>query len=127
MNRRLPAAALLAFCFFSLQPPFVHVARAQWASNASGDLFGENRGDFILFQFLPTDSAALYLMYVGYSSNGPWSVFGADDTAAGGARMHITPEARTTDLCYKVEAKDLTGTVIKTYEPICVPKYAVQQ
>jgi hypothetical protein len=30
-------------------------------------------------------------------------------------------------LCYKVEAQNATGTVIKTYEPICVPKYAEQQ
>jgi hypothetical protein len=123
MNPRLLPAALLVFCFFSLVSPFVRESHAQWASNASGDLFGENRGDFILFQFLPTDSAALYIMYVGYSLNGPWSVFGADDTAAGGGRMHMTPEARTKILCYEVEAKDAKGAVIKTYEPICVPKY----
>jgi hypothetical protein len=125
MNPRLPAAVLLVFCFFSLVSPFVRESNAQWASSSSRDFGGENRGDFIMLQWDPTDSAAWYFVYVAYSSNGPWSLlFETDNTPGGGAKVHMTPDARTRDLCYKVDAKDATGTVIKTYEPICVPKYA---
>jgi hypothetical protein len=116
---------LVLLCLLSLELRFVPAAHAQWATNTSHDLFGENWGDFILLQFDPTDSATWYEGYVGYSSTGPWSLlFEDDDPQQGGAKVHMTPEARTTDLCYKVEAQDAAGAVIKTYEPICVPKYA---
>ncbi len=37
--------------------------------------------------------------------------------------MDVTPDARLKDLCYKVEAIDVKGNVIRRYEPVCVPKF----
>ena len=40
-----------------------------------------------------------------------------------GAKVDYTPDARLMDVCYRVEATDATGVVIRVYGPICVPKY----
>jgi hypothetical protein len=45
----------------------------------------------------------------------------------GGAKVDRTPEARLKDLCYRVEATDESGAVIRVYQPICVPKYTGKQ
>ena len=34
------------------------------------------------------------------------------------------PDAEKVDLCYRVDAISATGTVIRAYEPMYVPKYA---
>jgi hypothetical protein len=100
MNPRLLPAALLVFCFLSLQPPFVRESRAQWASSSSRDFGDENRGDFIMLQWDPTDSAAWYFVYVAYSSNGPWSLlFEISDTSRFEA-IFDTPRVGISGYCF---------------------------
>ena len=36
-------------------------------------------------------------------------------------------EVQTKDLCYKIEALDSNGRVIRQYEPICVPKWQKEE
>ncbi|HEX9271073.1 MAG TPA: hypothetical protein VGA01_02545 [Candidatus Binatia bacterium] len=40
-----------------------------------------------------------------------------------GSKIDQTPDARKTDLCYKVEAINTLGQVIRIYQPMCVPKF----
>ncbi len=97
------------------------------AQNAQGDLDGENWGDKIVFNWLEEDGATEYIIYRSTSFNGPWAELDRlDDRAAktGGSKVDVTPDARLKDLCYKIEAIDAKGKVIRTYEPMCVPKFA---
>lgn len=101
--------------------------KTQWASNAQGDLFGENLGDGIVLDWDLHDGATEYKVYRSTSLAGPWEqVLRTRQVAAstGGAREDLTPDASLMDLCYKVEALDAAGAVIRTYEPICIPKFA---
>jgi hypothetical protein len=123
MKRQILSAFVFVLCFMSAQFGFVPLSDAQSAINPQKDLFGENMGDFIMMQWSAQNGAAEYFVYTSTSSEGPWALlFGVSDMS-GGAKVHRTPEARLVDLCYKVEATDATGVVIRAYQPICVPKY----
>jgi len=124
MKKRFLLAVSLATCFLSVQLGFVRHGDAQWSSNSARDLFGENMGDSITIQWTTQEGAAQYFVYQSTSSAGPWTVSFSVSDMRGGAKVIYTPDARLMDLCYKVEATDATGAVIKVYEPICVPKYA---
>ena len=123
MIRRLLLAGVLAVCSLSVQFGFVGDIDAQWASNPSRDLFGENMGDFIMIQWSGHQGAALYNMYGSTSPDGPWTLLLSTPDMRGGAKVDRTPDARLMDLCYKVEATNASGAVIRVYQPICVPKY----
>ncbi len=107
----------------------VEVSQAQpfpSAQNAQGDLWGENWGDKIVFNWVEEDGVTEYIIYRSTSFNGPWAeIDRLDDRAAktGGSKGDDTPDARLKDLCYKVEAINAKGNVIKRYEPICIPKF----
>ena len=112
MGRRVLVASLFAISFLGVQFGLVGVGSGQWAANTSNDLFGENRGDFIMLQWTRQNSAEQYLVYTAGSSDGPWEqLFGVSDMS-GGAKIHRTPKARVRDVCYKVEAQDASGMVI---------------
>jgi hypothetical protein len=100
--------------------------KTQWASNAQGTLYGENLGESIILRWAFKDSATEYIVYRATSLTGPWEVNGRVSQAAvrsGGATEELTSDARSMDLCYKVEAVNAKGLVIEFYEPICVPKF----
>ena len=124
MKKHLLSLIALMFAFVSIQIGFALTASAQWASNASGDLFGENMGNFIMIQWEAQYRAARYLMYGATALSGPWTLLLTTPDMKGGAKIDQTPDARLVDLCYKVEATVENGTVIRVYQPICVPKYA---
>jgi hypothetical protein len=126
MRRQLARTTVLLFCllsaFFAAAP-----ARAQGASNGPDDLTGENMGDAIYLWWSNVATATRYVLYRSTSENGPWQQLGtidSDISRTGGPKVDRTTDARLMTLCYKVEAQNAAGTVIKTYEPICVPKYA---
>jgi hypothetical protein len=121
MNIQSILSLLIAAILFALIPQ--SVANAQWASNASRDLFGENLGDFIILQWTGENAAADYVVYEADSRNGPWIVSFSVADMRGGAKVVRTPDARVKDLCFKVEATDATKKVIRIYQPICVPKF----
>jgi hypothetical protein len=101
-------------------------AYSQAVRNSQKSLYGENMGDFIILQWEINDNATEYFMYRSTTANGPWEQVGKFSQGAartGGAKVDYTPDARLMDLCYKVEALDITSTVIEFYEPICVPKF----
>jgi hypothetical protein len=123
MTKQLIVLVLLLLSFLILQITFVGDINAQWASTPSGDFGAVNHGDLIALQWDSEDAATQYFVYLASSSSGPWTLLFSVNDNTGGAKIHRTPDARTMDLCYKLEAKDATDTVIKTYEPICVPKY----
>ncbi len=94
--------------------------------NPQGDLWGGNMGDQILFNWVEKDGATEYIIYRSTSTNGSWEELSRinDDAArTSGGKVDVTPDARVKDLCYKVEAINDKGNVIKKYEPICVPKF----
>ena len=117
--------------FLIVQPSFitVHVSQAQpfpSAQNTRGDLWGENWGDQIVFNWVEADGATEYIVYRFTSLAGPWQELArVREVAArtGGSKVDVTPDASLMDLCYKVEALDAKGNVIRKYEPICVPKF----
>jgi len=100
-----------------------YVPPEPWTTNEAESLGGLNHGNYISLMWGPVDKATQYVLYLAVSREGPWSVLCSDD-GKGRCMVHTTPDARMMDLCYKVEAKDAKGAVIKTYEPICVPRYA---
>ncbi len=84
-------------------------------------------GDHIVFNWVDQDGATEYIVYRSPSANGPWEELSRinDDAArTSGSKVDVTPDARVKDLCYKVEAINAKGNVIKRYEPICVAKFA---
>jgi hypothetical protein len=118
---------LVLFLAFHLCFIGVKVSEAQVAMNPPGDLLGENMGDNIAFNWGYQDGTTKYIIYRSLSINGPWEVLDEiDDVAArtGGAKVDFTPDARLKDLCYKIEAIDAKGKVIRKYEPMCIPKFA---
>ena len=96
------------------------------ARNARGDLWGENQGDQIVFNWAYHTGASEYIVYRAMSVTGPWQELGRMSDAVArtsGAKIDDTPDARLMDLCYKVEAIDASGQVIRIYQPMCVPKF----
>ena len=92
--------------------------------NTQGDLAGENWGDKIVFNWGFTEAAAAYLVYGSLSLAGPWEeILRITDNTSHGSKVDVTPDAQLNDLCYKVEAIDANGTVIRLYKPMCVPKF----
>jgi hypothetical protein len=104
----------------------VEVSHAQAAEKSQGDLYGENDGDSIVLQWDLQDGAKEYVIYRSTSLAGPWVAVGRPSDSSirtGGAKEYPIPDATLMDLCFKVEAIDAIGVVIKTYEPICVPRF----
>ncbi len=126
MKKFLAIAISLVVCVLTIQLSFIAVVRGG-VINPQGDLWGANKGDQIVFNWVYQDGTTKYIIYRSLSVNGPWDVLDEiDDVAArtSGSKEDETPDARLKDLCYKVEAIDAKGKVIRTYEPMCVPKFA---
>jgi hypothetical protein len=129
-NRFRSATLLFFLLFFPLLLFAAGMARAQGASNAADDLTGENMGDFIALWWSDEPSSVLYVMYRATSRNGPWQEIGrieSDVSRTSGGKVDYTPDARLKTLCYKVEALDAAGRVVRAYQPMCIPKYAEPQ
>ena len=95
-------------------------------TNPQGDLEGSNMGDQVVLSWAFDDRATGYVLFRSTSLQGPWVErlrFDADAVRSGGSQVDITPDARLMDLCYKVDAVDGKGEVIRRYEPICVRKF----
>jgi len=65
-----------------------------------------------------------YVIYRSYSIDGHWMELGRVPLTTA---VDITPEAEIRDLCYKIEALDSGGKVIRRYEPICIPKWQTEE
>jgi len=119
--------ALFCVLFFPLLFLIAKPSYAQGASNGPDDLHIETMGDFIALWWSDEPSSATYVMYRSTSQTGPWQEIGrieSDVSRTSGGKVDYTPDARLKTLCYKVDALDAAGRVIRTYQPICVPKYA---
>jgi hypothetical protein len=105
-------------CVPKYEPP------TYWATNTRGDLFAENWRGEVVVDWTPADTPdVVYHLYEALSPEGPWTSF--FDAIVGSNPVHQgQPNALFRDVCYKIEATDKEGTVIRAYEPICVPKYA---
>jgi len=95
--------------------------------NKNNDFRGLNMKDQIVLWWTYDDSASEYVIYRAYSKDGPWAEWEHSLATQPKNTVDITPEAQTTDLCYKIEALDSNGKVIKRYEPICVPKWQTEE
>lgn len=92
-------------------------------SNARGDLSGQNLGDSVGLWWGFEPGASTYVIFKATSIDGPWMEldrFTAEDPKNA---VDFTQDARLKDLCYKIEALDASGHVIRRYGPICVPKF----
>jgi hypothetical protein len=95
------------------------------AQNAKGDLTGENWIERIILLWHAQDGAITYLIYRASSVKAPWvEVAKKDeiDVRSFGGYEDITDLALTNDLCYKVEAVNEVGQLVRVYESVCVPK-----
>jgi len=91
-------------------------------NNSKVDFSGTNIGDSIHFSWAPAEHAKEYVLFRAYSIDGPWTeVAPIPGSLTNG--VNITSEARERTLCYRLEARDDKGNIVKSYEPICVPKY----
>ena len=95
--------------------------------NTKGDLTGLNMEDQIGLWWVPEESASEYVVYKAYSIDGPWIKWLQFGNTPPYNIVDITPEAQTQDLCYKIEALDSNGKVIRRYEPICIPKWQKEE
>ena len=127
MLRRI---VILLFLTIPIAPTTPTPLHAQVSSNSANDLRGENRGDSVWLWWTDQAGTHQYTMYRATSVSGPWNLLGSVDEEAsrtGGPKVDETGEARRVDLCYKVEAYDLSSKLIRTYQPMCVPKYTPQK
>jgi hypothetical protein len=88
--------------------------------NPENDLWGLNYGDFISLWWAPQEGASEYILSRSFSSEGPWE---EDVRTSDSKAVDFTPDARVTDLCYRVEALDANSVVIRSYDPVCIPKF----
>ena len=95
--------------------------------NAKGDLRGLNMQDQIGLWWSREEDASEYVIYKAYSIDGPWTEWYRGYAGEPMNEVDITPEAETRDLCYKIEALNSNGKVIRRYEPICVPKWQTEE
>jgi hypothetical protein len=94
--------------------------------NPHGDLTGENWRDYIILQWLPEEGAKTYIIYRALSVSDPWLELARKDdelVRSGQALQDITELARTNSLCYKVEAVNDLGQLVRVYDFVCVPKF----
>ncbi|MBI5205065.1 MAG: hypothetical protein HZA11_09120 [Nitrospirae bacterium] len=96
-------------------------------SNEQGSMNGTNMQDMIHLTWGYTEGASEYVIYKAYSSDGPWTEWTRFSGEQHKNAVDGTPEAETMDLCYKIEALDSKGKVIRRYEPICVPKWQKEE
>jgi hypothetical protein len=126
-NRFRSATMLFFLLFFPFVLFAVDPARAQVGANARNDLRGDNMGDYMALWWSDEPTATRYTLYRSTSQSGPWQkLWTADSDMArtGGPKVDPTPDARLKTLCYKLEALDAAGRVVRAYQPMCIPKYA---
>ncbi len=92
-------------------------------SNAAGDIIATNEKSFILFMWEEDDKASQYVIYKGYSQDGPWTEFERSYKGEPTKDTDFTSDAATRDVYYEINALDDYGDVIRHYAPIRVPKY----
>lgn len=126
MKKSLMLAIILVW-ILAVQLGLIGISEGQVAENPQGDLWGENTGDQIVFTWDEQEGTSEYIVYRARHVKGPWEELARIREVAastGGAKVDVTPDARKRDLCYKVEAIDTNGQIIRTYQPMCVPKFA---
>ncbi|MBI2451142.1 MAG: hypothetical protein HYV52_02265 [Parcubacteria group bacterium] len=94
-------------------------------ANSANDLVGNNNLESIGLIWDREEGAVEYVIFRSDFISGPFVEFrriraGIEIRAN---TEDITPDARTKTLCYKIEARDIAGKIIRIYEPICVPKW----
>jgi len=94
-------------------------------SNSKNDLLGSNDLESIGLWWDREERATEYVLFRSESINGPFVEIG---TLPAGLQRRtnatdFTPDALIKTLCYKIEALDDKGTVIRVYEPVCIPKF----
>jgi|GEM_PF-4296224 len=99
-------------------------------NNRKMDLSGINDGPpyGIRLYWERDDRAERYIFYRSYSMDGPWEMlYSIGKGYWTGAAVDSTPYLTERDHCYKVEAVDKSGKVIRRYEPVCVPRYQTEE
>jgi hypothetical protein len=127
MTRKRKSFGALILCLIIFTFVFVSPGTAQVGNNARNDLRGDNMGDFVALWWSDERTSTTYVMYRSTSQTGPWQEIGrieSDVSRTSGAKVDYTPDARLMTLCYKVEALDSSGAVIRTYQPACIPAFA---
>jgi len=100
----------------------------EMVGNKNYDLRGLNMKDQIVLWWSGDENAEEYVFYRAYSKDGPWIEWFRTFKGEPMNAVDGTPkEAQTMDLCYKIEALDSRGRVIRRYEPICVPKWQTEE
>ncbi len=105
-----------------IEPPIDMGPKNPTTQNTKADFGGTNLGDSIHFSWSPADRANEYVRFRSLSINGPWEEEGHILGSLTNG-VDVTPGAREKTLCYRLEARDEKGSVVRDYEPICVPKF----
>jgi hypothetical protein len=126
MAKSLTATVIISLLTLSQVAIAGQAYRLISAQNAAQDLTGENWINRIILLWHGPDGATTYVVYRALSRNAPWVEVAraADkDVKAFGGYENITDLAQTNDLCYKVDALNDLGQLVRAYESVCVPKF----
>jgi len=118
--------SILSLCRGVVAQDTSNVFKLISAQNLQGDLTGENWRERIILLWLPQDGAKTYIVYRALSVKDPWVELvrkGDKEVRGFGGIEDATELARTNSLCYKVEAINDVGHLIRVYETVCVPKF----
>ncbi|GBD98465.1 hypothetical protein BMS3Abin07_00479 [bacterium BMS3Abin07] len=91
--------------------------------NRTCDLEGSNLGPpyGILLYWSREVGTKEYIFYRAFSSKGPWEkIFDLPGDYWSGAAVDVTPYLTEREHCYRIEAVNEKGRVIRKYEPVCV-------
>jgi len=87
-------------------------------TNRKRDFSGLNNGDFVALWWEQDKRASEYVISRAFASDGPWEELARVPLSSG---TDFTSEAKLKQLCYRIEALNASGNVIRSYEPICIP------
>ncbi|MBI2451143.1 MAG: PQQ-binding-like beta-propeller repeat protein [Parcubacteria group bacterium] len=93
--------------------------------NKRNDLVGNNNLESIGLVWDREEGAVEYVIFRSDFISGPFVEIGRAPTGLDRRTNaeDITADARKKTLCYKVEARDIAGKTIRTYEPVCVSSH----
>ena len=120
--------ATLVICILSFSDESVaqEVLKSVRAQNPSGDLRGENWRVRIFVMWPAQEGAKTYIIYRALSVNEHWVELAQkknEEVIDSGTYEDITDLAQSNSLCYKIEAVNEVGQLLRVYEAVCMPKY----
>lgn len=94
-------------------------------NNPKNDLTASNDFESISLLWDRDDRAAEYVIFRSESTSGPFAEIGRVPAGLDFRTnaSDFTADVQTKTLCYRIEARDVSGRTIRVYESVCVPPW----